>query len=309
MGLRTVFLGTPQFAVPSLNAMAAAGHHILAVYTQPDRPKGRGQSLALSPVKEAALALNLPVRQPLRVRHAEEQAFLASLDLDIMVVVGYGQLIPQAIIDLPRYGIVNVHGSLLPQYRGAAPIQWAIANGESTTGVTTMRIDAGLDTGDMLLKAETPIHPEENAVELGERLSHLGAQILLDTLANPAMPGTPQDSAAATLAPILSKADSALDWSWPAHRIHNRTRGFYPWPGVSTTFRGQPLRLWKTRPATDTTAATPGRILTAKGPLLVACGDGSVLEILEVQQEGRKRLSAADFRNGVRVSDNESFGI
>ncbi len=308
MGLRTVYLGTPQFAVPTLEAMVAAGHEVLSVYTQPDRPKGRGQSLAMSPVKEAALRLGLPVEQPERIRKDNSADRLREMAPDVMVVVGYGQIIPQNIIDIPRFGIINVHGSLLPRYRGAGPIQWAIANGEAVTGVTTMRIDAGLDTGDMLLKAETPISPEETAVELGERLSHLGATLLVKTLETPDMPGTPQDNALATHAPILTRQDGAIDWNWPAALIHNRTRGFYPWPGTSTIFRDQPLRLWKTRVVAETTSTEPGRILGNKGPVLVACGQGTVIELIEVQQEGRKRVSGTDFRNGLRIVENEILG-
>ena len=308
MGLRTVFLGTPQFAVPTLDALVAAGHQVISVYTQPDRPKGRGQSVAMSAVKEAALRLNLPVLQPERIRRPEHVAELVEQAPEVMVIVGYGQIIPQNIIDIPRFGIVNVHGSLLPRYRGAAPIQWAIANGESITGVTTMRINAGLDTGHMLLKAETPIEANESATELGERLSHLGAKLLIESLENPQMVGTPQDDKLATHAPILSKQDGAIDWSWPATLIHNRTRGLYPWPGTSTLFRDQSLRLWQTRVCDETTEADPGRILASKGPVKVACGQSTVLELLEVQQEGRKRVSGTDFRNGLRIVENEILG-
>lgn len=308
MGLRTVFLGTPQFAVPTLEALVAAGHEVVSVYTQPDRPKGRGQSVAMSAVKEAALKLNLPIMQPERIRRPEHVAELIEQAPDVMVVVGYGQLIPQNIIDIPRFGIINVHGSVLPKYRGAGPIQWAIANGETVTGVTTMRINAGLDTGDMLLKAETPIEPNESATELGERLSHLGAKLLIETLEKPDMTGTPQDDKLATHAPILSKRDGAIDWSWPATLIHNRTRGFYPWPGTSTLFRDQGLRLWKTLVSDESTESAPGRILANKGPLKVACGHNTVLELIEVQQEGRKRVSGTDFRNGLRIVENEILG-
>jgi methionyl-tRNA formyltransferase len=308
VGLRTVFLGTPQFAVPTLEALVAAGHEVVSVYTQPDRPKGRGQSVAMSAVKEAALKLNLPIMQPERIRRPEYVAELIEQAPDVMVVVGYGQLIPQNIIDIPRFGIINVHGSVLPKYRGAGPIQWAIANGETVTGVTTMRINAGLDTGDMLLKAETPIEPNESATELGERLSHLGAKLLIETLEKPDMTGTPQDDKLATHAPILSKRDGAIDWSWPATLIHNRTRGFYPWPGTSTLFRDQGLRLWKTLVSDESTESAPGRILANKGPLKVACGHNTVLELIEVQQEGRKRVSGTDFRNGLRIVENEILG-
>jgi len=308
MGLRSIFLGTPQFAVPTLEAMVAAGHEVLAVYTQPDRPKGRGQSLAMSAVKVSALRLGLPVIQPERIRNPESVQELEQFAPDIMVIVGYGQLIPQNIIDIPRFGIINVHGSLLPQYRGAAPIQWALANGQSVTGITTMRINAGLDTGNMLLKAETPIDPDENAVDLGERLSHLGAKLLIETLQNPGLSGTPQDDKLATHAPVLSKQDGAIDWSWPATLIHNRTRGFYPWPGTSTQFRDQTLRLCKSQVSEESTTADPGRILSSKGPLRVACGHNSILELIEVQQEGRKRVSGIDFRNGLRIVENEILG-
>lgn len=308
MGLRTVYLGTPQFAVPTLEAMVAAGHEVLSVYTQPDRPKGRGQELAMSPVKQAALRLGLPVEQPEQIRREASVEVLRALAPDVMVIVGYGQLIPQHIIDIPRFGIINVHGSLLPKYRGAGPIQWAIANGETITGVTTMRIDAGLDTGAMLLKAETAIDKAENAIELGERLSKLGAELLIETLRDPGMAGTPQDNSQATHAPILAKQDGAIDWNWPAKLIHDRTRGFYPWPGSSTVFRDQTLRIWKTQVCEEMTDVEPGRVLGAKGPLKVACGQGMMLELLEVQQEGRKRVSATDFRNGLRIVDNEILG-
>lgn len=262
----------------------------------------------MSAVKEAALRLGLHVHQPERIRRPEQVEELTNFAPDVMVIVGYGQIIPQNIIDIPRFGIINVHGSLLPRYRGAGPIQWAIANGESITGVTTMRINAGLDTGDMLLKAETPIEPNENAADLGERLSHLGAKLLIETLENPAMPGTSQDAKLATHAPILSKQDGAIDWSWPASLINNRTRGFYPWPGTSTLFRDQSLRLWKTLVAVESTEVHPGRILGNKGPIKVACGHNTVLELLEVQQEGRKRVSGTDFRNGLRIVENEILG-
>jgi methionyl-tRNA formyltransferase len=308
MGLRIVYLGTPQFAVPSLEALIEAGHDVVQVFTQPDRPKGRGQSIAMSPVKETAIRHGLGVSQPQRIRHAESLEQLRQLAPDVMVIVGYGQIIPQNIIDIPRFGIINVHGSLLPKYRGAAPIQWAIAHGETTTGVTTMRINAGLDTGDMLLKAETAIEPNENAVELGERLSRLGADLLIETLRDPSMPGTAQDDHLATHAPILNKNDGAIDWTWPAQVIHNRARGFYPWPGASTQFRDQTLLVWRTAICAGTTSVEPGRLLNAKGPLKISCGQGSMIELLEVQQEGRKRVSSVDFRNGLRISENEIFG-
>jgi methionyl-tRNA formyltransferase len=309
--LRLVFLGTPQFAVPTLEKLVEAGHDVRAVFTQPDRPKGRGHQTALSPVKEVALRLGLAVHQPERVRRPEVLELLAGFEADAMVVVGYGQIIPQAVIDLPRHGIINVHASLLPKYRGAAPIQWAIANGETRTGVTTMRIDAGLDTGDMLLKAETEIGPEENAIELSGRLALMGAGLLVETLEK-IEAGTihpeKQNPAEATLAPILRKEDGLVDWNLTAPEIYNRSRGLLPWPGTYTTFRGQLLHLWKVKPAIHIETGNPGSIRVRNRKLLVSCSENSALELLEVQLEGRKRIPADAFRNGQHLTDSEILG-
>jgi methionyl-tRNA formyltransferase len=306
-----IFLGTPSFAVPTLEAVVAAGHRVLAVYTQPDRPKGRGGQLATSPVKETALRLSLPVYQPERVRRPEIVEQLRAMHAEVMVIVGYGQIIPQSIIDIPPVGIINVHASLLPKYRGAAPIQWAIANGESRTGVTTMRIDAGLDTGDMLLKWETGIGPAENAVELSRRLARAGADLLVETLAG-LTAGTivpqKQDHSQASLAPILKKEDGSIDWKWPARKIFNRTRGFLPWPGAYSFFRGQMFHVWKARVAENPATGVPGQLLPQRKRLLVACGEGTALEPLEVQVEGRKRMPVEAFLNGQRLNDNEALG-
>ena len=317
--MRLIFLGTPAFAVPTLEAIVKAGHEVAAVLTQPDRPSGRGQNAAASPVKQAALRLGLTVYQPERVRRPEALEYLRGIPSEAMVVVGYGQIIPQAAIDLAPLGIINVHASLLPNYRGAAPIQWAIVRGETRTGVTTMRIDAGLDTGEMLLKAETEIGLEENAVELGARLAAIGADLLVETLEGlrtGSIVAEKQDHSQATLAPLLKKEDGAIDWSQPAQAIHNRVRGLQPWPGAQTGFRGVPLHVWKTKSPTrgsgaepgfrPTTERTPGQFVSLK-PLVVACGEG-VLELLEVQLEGRKRISAADFANGQRLTDNDILG-
>jgi methionyl-tRNA formyltransferase len=301
------FLGTPAFAVPTLQKVLEAGHKVLSVVTQPDRPKGRGQALAASPVKETALAHGLPVYQPERIRRPEAVAHLAALGAEAMVVVGYGQIIPQSIIDLPRHGILNVHASLLPKYRGAAPVQWAIVNGETETGVTIMRIDAGLDTGDMLARAATPVAPEETAVELGARLAILGADLLVETLTRiESLQPEKQDSAQATLAPILKKEDGLVDWTLPATAIHNRVRGLQPWPGAYTTFRRQKLHVWQSRLGQG--HALPGTIHRHGKAISVACGDASALELLEVQLEGKKRISGEAFANGQRLQDNESFG-
>lgn len=313
--MKVVFLGTPQFAVPTLEAIVAGGHDVAAVYTQPDRPKGRGQELAPSPVKEAALRLGLRICQPERVRRPEVVTELAAVGAGVMVVVGYGQIIPQAIIDLPRLGIVNVHASLLPRWRGAAPIQWSIASGDTTTGVTTMLINAGLDTGDILLQAKTDIAVEEDALALGARLSQMGANLLMATLElleKGACPRVAQNDADATLARILRKEDGLIDWGRRASEICDRARGFLPWPGAWTSFRGQRFNIWKCRPVPSTEwmvgEALPPGLMHAIGKRLLAGAGGGVLELLEVQVEGRKRVPAAAFLNGTRLSGDDMLG-
>ena len=312
--MRIIFLGTPAFAVPTLERILEAGHSVPLVVTQPDRPKGRGQLLSASPVKEAALRAGLPVFQPERVRRPEAVARLAGIPVDAMVVVGYGQIIPQSIIDMPRHGIINVHASLLPKYRGAAPIQWAIANGDAVSGVTTMRIDAGLDTGDMLLRAETAIGPDETAIELGARLAAMGADLLVETLSRieaGALIPEKQDPAQATYAPILKKEDGWIDWHLPALAIHNRVRGLLPWPGAHTKFRGQTLQIWKARPgAGGAGAGKPGSLLS--------CGTARRSGLQAIARRSscwkcssKKERSASPQRPspiGQRLQDNESFG-
>ncbi len=307
--MRLVFLGTPSFAVPTLEAAVRAGHEVLAVVTQPDRPSGRGQHLVAPPVKETALKLGLAVYQPERIRRPEAVEYLRSLPAEAMLVVGYGQIIPQSVIDLAPLGIINVHASLLPKYRGAAPIQWAIVNGEKRTGVTTMRIDAGLDTGDMLLNQETEIGDDETAIELGRRLATMGADLLVQTLAGLAagkIVAEKQDSSEATYAPILKKEHGLIDWTRPAREIHNRVRGLQPWPGAYTSFRGGTLHLWRTHPIETLPQGTAGRVACLKPPT-IGCGTGA-LELLEVQLEGRKRIAGRDFANGQRLVENEILG-
>jgi methionyl-tRNA formyltransferase len=300
--MNLVYLGTPAYAVPSLE-IAAAEHRVVAVFTQPDRPRGRGQKDSMPPVKESALRLGLTVFQPERIRQPEIVEQLRALAPDAMVVVGYGQILPQAILDIPPLGIINVHASLLPKYRGAAPIQWAIARGESVTGVTTMKIDVGLDTGDMLLKSETPIGPEETAVELGERLAVAGAALLKETLRDlPRIPQKPQDAALATYAPILKREDGKADWSLSAPEILNRIRGFQPWPGFYGFLRGQRFHVWKARAAAEGPA--PAALKATGHRLYAGCANGSI-ELLEVQLEGKKRMPAAAFLNGFTLSGDE----
>ena len=312
--MNLIFLGTPDFAVPTLDALVAAGHTILEVVTQPDRPKGRHQTLTPSPVKLAALRHNLKIWQPERIRHAESVAHLRSLAPQAMVIVGYGQIIPQSVIDIAPLGIVNVHASLLPELRGAAPIQWSIARGYGKTGVTTMRIDAGLDTGDIALQWETRIDPDETAPELSPRLAAAGADLLVETLAGLAtetVKPVPQDSTHATWAPILKKEDGRIDWTLPAQTIHNLIRGLQPWPGAFTMFRGQSLHLWRSRLVAEKWNLAPGALVRQDGAgagVFAVGGDGAALELLELQLEGRKRMPAGVFANGHRLTNTEQLG-
>jgi methionyl-tRNA formyltransferase len=301
--VRLVFMGTPAFAVPTLERTVDAGHRVVAVFTQPDRPKGRGQKDAMPPLKEAALRMGLDVEQPERVRRPEVIERLRELSPEAMVVVGYGQILPQSILDIPPKGIINVHASLLPKYRGAAPIQWAIARGENRTGVTTMKIDAGLDTGDMLLKWETEIGAEETAVELGERLAVAGADLLVKTLSELAtIVPQKQNDADASYAPILKKEDGRIDWTRSRGEIVNRVRGLVPWPGCYGSLRGQRFHIWKARPADIQLVA--GRLQASDKKLYAGCKGGAV-ELLEVQLEGKKRMTAAAFLNGFALHEGE----
>ena len=310
--MKLVFCGTPIFAVPSLERLHAAGFEIQLVVTQPDRPQGRGMAMTAPPVKQSALKLGLPVIQPEKIKKNEEfRAQLQALRPDAIIVVGYGRIIPPWMLQLPRYGNINVHASLLPKYRGAAPIQWAIANGERETVVTIMRIDAGLDTGDMMLKAATAIGPRETAPELGRRLSQQGAELLIEGLRR-IEAGTAtyekQNDEGATLAPILTKEDGRVRWERAATEIDNRLRGFTPWPGAFSSFRGQQLQIVRAQADTEHTNLPPGSIVKDKRRLLVACGKGSTLELQEVQLQGKKRVPADAFANGYAFAPGEKFG-
>src|SRR5882762_8823630 len=308
--LNLVFAGTPRFAVPTLEKLVEAGFTVRLVVTPPDRPRGRGMELTASPVKETALQLGLPITQPDKIKNNEDfRNQLTELKPDALIVVGYGRIIPQWMIDLPPLGNLNVHASLLPKYRGAAPIQWAIARGETVTGVTTMRIDAGLDTGDILLQRECPISAGDTAEAIAPKLAAIGAELMVETLGG-LQAGTirarPQDHGQATLAPILKKEDGQIDFDRSATEIWNRLRGFQPWPGAFTTFRGKNLHLWSAKPASAN--APVGEIKLQGDHLLVGCGGHTALELLEVQVEGRKRMPAHDFTNGYRVHEGERLG-
>lgn len=300
-----------MFAVPCLEALIRERFDMQLVVSQPDRPKGRGLELAPTPVKQVALAHGTPVAQPERIKNNPEfRAQLEQIRPDAIIVVAYGRIIPQWMIDLPPLGNINVHASLLPKYRGAAPIQWAIACGETVTGVTTMRIDAGLDTGAMLLKAEMPIAADDTAVTLSPRLSQLGALLLIETLRSfnsGELVPTPQDDSQATLAPLLKKEDGRIDFSRSAQEISNRLRGFQPWPGAFSTFRGKQLTVHSARPGKGPQLTT-GELLVNEDSLYVGAGQGTALELLEVQLEGKKRMSARDFTNGNRLIAGERLG-
>jgi methionyl-tRNA formyltransferase len=308
--LTLVFAGTPSFAVPTLEKLVATGFRVNLVVTQPDRPRGRGMELAPSPVKESATRLGIPLVQPERIKNNEEfRARLAELRPDAIVVVGYGRIIPQWMIELPALGNLNVHASLLPKYRGAAPIQWAIAHGESVTGVTTMRIDAGLDTGDILLQRELPITAEDTAETIALKLAAVGADLMVETLrglqAGEIRPRA-QDPAQATLAPILKKEDGQIDFHRSAVEIWNRLRGFQPWPGAYTTFRGKSLQILVATPVSMEVLV--GTITLRGDGAFVGCSAHTALELREVQMAGKKRMSARDFVNGYRPREGERMG-
>ncbi len=350
--LRVIFCGTPSFALPTLRELLShPGFAIAGVVTQPDRPRGRGQEISTSPIKDAAIAAGIPVYQPQKIRAEEAYEYFRSAGPDVVVIIAYGQIIPARLIAIPRLGWINLHGSLLPKYRGAAPIHWAIASGETHTGLTTMQIDAGLDTGPTLLKHETEIAPDETAPQLYERLAAAGAPLMLETLRGLDR-GTialiPQDNSRATLAPPLKREDGKIDWQLLAQKIYNRIRGFQPWPGAFTQFRGKQCAIWgkpapdpslaagpisgagltrrtpdqsvaigatvgaglRPAPATPTHAGreTPGTIRVSGGEVEVACGEQTVLRLEFVQLEGRKRIAAREFANGARLLPGERFG-
>jgi methionyl-tRNA formyltransferase len=308
-GLQIVFCGSPAFAVPTLEKLVA-GHDIRLVVTQPNKPRGRGMALAFSPVKQRAMELNLPVTQPEAIRNNEMfRAQLARIHPDVIIVVGYGRMIPQWMIDLPPLGNLNLHASLLPKYRGAAPIQWAIANGEEITGVTTMRIDAGLDTGDILLQKELAIEPQDTWETLAHKLAQPGADLMIQTLRGlqeGVIHPIPQDETKATLAPILTKEDGRIDFHRSAEEIRNRLRGFQPWPGAYTSFRGKNLHIWDVAVSKLTTPA--GQLSIARESLLVGCDSDTALEIRELQPEGKRRMSVRDFIHGYHPRTGEKLG-
>ncbi len=314
--MKIVFCGTPLFAVPTLNAILRAGHEVPLVVTQPDRPSGRGMALTPPPVKETALAAALTVIQPEKIKkNAEFQAQLESIAPDVILVVAYGRIIPKWMLDLPRFGNLNLHGSLLPKYRGAAPIQWAVANGEPEIGVTTMRLDEGLDTGDILLQRSMPLAPDQTAMDVFPRLAEMGAALMVETLeelAAETVTARKQDESLATYAPILKRDDGRMDFRQPAMTIYNRWRGFQPWPGAWTLLNGRKLMAHRLMPLDAGSLAggpdEPGELRIEQGRMFVRCGEGTWLELVEVQLEGKKRMCATDFLCGQTLKTGDRLG-
>ena len=310
--VKLVFCGTPQFAVPTLEAVLKAGHRVELVVTQPDRPSGRGMQLTAPPVKQVALSRGLPVVQPEKLKsNLDFRAQLEAIHPDAILVVAYGRIVPRWMLDLPPHGNLNLHASLLPKYRGAAPIQWAVAMGETETGATTMRIDEGLDTGEMLLQARLSILPNQTSVDLFPLLAQRGALLMVETLAGleaGTIAPTMQDESLATLAPILKREEGVIDFHRSAHQIFNRWRGFQPWPGVYTTLQGKKTVLSRIEVAERPERTTePGEVLVEQGHWFTACGEGTWLEVLEVQLEGKKRMLAADFLRGHALTSGEKL--
>lgn len=310
--LKLVYMGTPDFAVPCLDRIVADGHQVLAVVTQPDRPKGRGQKLAPSPVKECAMRHGLTVLQPEKIRQPEFIAQMAALAPDAIIVVAFGQFLPQALLDVPPLGCINVHASLLPKYRGAAPIHWSVINGETTTGVTTMFMDKGMDTGDMILKAEIAIGPDESSGELHDKLKVLGADLLARTLeltGDGAAPRTRQVDSQATYAPLLTRETERIDWYKPAQAVHNLVRGLNPWPGSYCLHRDKLLKVWQTsfRP-TGTAAAQPGQVTAVNADSVIVATAAGTVELREVQPENRRRMAAGEYARGYDLHVGEILG-
>ena len=321
--MRIIFCGTPEFAVPTLKRLRAQpDFEIAAVITQPDRPRGRGMEVSFSPVKQVAGGARLQILQPEKIRAPEVQETLRSLKPDAIVIIAYGQIVPARLLSIPKHGWINLHGSLLPKYRGAAPIQWAIANGETSTGLTTMRIDAGMDTGDMLLQAELPISADETTPQLAARMAEAGAPLMAETLrgiASGTISPHPQNHDLATYAPLLKREDGRIDWTRSAQEIYNRMRAFTPWPGAFTTFRGQTVHFWAEPVSKDLSGPQSGRTsdLGGQAPgtlrihaqrLFVDCGGATVLRVVSVKREGGKSVDAMEYAHGVRLTDGERFG-
>lgn len=308
--MRILFMGSAAFAVPSLDALIRSKHRVIEVVAQPDKPAGRGMKITACPVAAYAAEHGIALYQPKGVRKPDVIDHFRKLSPDLIVIVAYGRILPKELLDIPPLGCVNVHSSLLPKYRGAAPINWAIANGETETGVTTMRVDEEMDAGDILMSANVKIGYDEDAVELHDRLAPLGAELLMktiDAIERGTIKGIPQDHSEATFAPIIKKEDGRIDWTMGAREIHNRVRGFKPWPGASTSIGGKMLRIHGAKVGSIAAAGKPGEVIEAGKDLVVACGSGA-LELTQVQLEGKKKMSAADFLRGHRIEKGVMLG-
>ena len=309
--MKIVFMGTPDFAVSTLESLVKGGHEVIAAVTQPDKPKGRGKAVQYTPVKEKALEYEIPVYQPVKARDPEFVELLKGMDPDVIVVVAFGQLLPKAILDIPKYGCVNVHASLLPKYRGAAPIQWAVIDGEEVSGVTTMLMDEGLDTGDMLEKAEIVLDEKETGGSLFDKLSALGGELILSTLEkmeNGTITRTPQGDSTTPYANMLKKTMGEIDWNMEAVKIERLIRGLNPWPSAYTSLKGKTVKIWSADVVAGESTGNPGRVTVTKDKLLVECGE-NFLSITELQLEGKKRMETAAFLRGFTVEDQTVFGL
>lgn len=307
--MKILFMGTPLFAVPSLEALIAAGHQVVGVFSQPDKPKNRGMKLQASPVKEFALAHDIPVFQPLKMRDGEAMGYIQERKPELIVVAAYGRILPGDILDYPPCGCINVHSSLLPKYRGAAPINWAILNGDKTTGVTIMHMAPALDAGDIILQRETAIGPDETAPELFQRLAELGGGLLVEAveqIAKGEATRTPQLEADATYAPMLGRELSPMDWSKDGQTLHDQVRGLLPWPCATAEFGGVRCKVFSTAVLDGTTDLAPGTVAEAgKDGIVMACGVGTLLRVKELQPDGKKRMAAADFLRGRSLTAGE----
>lgn len=309
--MKIVYMGTPDFAVPTLEALVKGGHNVIAAVTQPDKPKGRGKAVLMTPVKEKALEYGIPVYQPVKARDPEFVELLKGMEPDAIVVVAFGQLLPKEILDIPKYGCVNVHASLLPKYRGAAPIQWAVIDGEEKSGVTTMLMDEGLDTGDMLEKVEYVLDAKETGGSLFEKLSIMGGELILSTLEkleNGTVTRTPQGESSTPYAKMLKKSMGEIDWSMEAVKIERLIRGLNPWPSAYSTLKGKTVKIWAAEVAEGETTGNPGRITVTRDKLLVETGK-DFLSVTELQLEGKKRMDIAAFLRGFTVEDQSFFGV
>ena len=308
--MKIVFMGTPDFAVSTLESLVKGGHEVIAAVTQPDKPKGRGKAVQYTPVKEKALEYEIPVYQPVKARDPEFVELLKGMDPDVIVVVAFGQLLPKAILDIPKYGCVNVHASLLPKYRGAAPIQWAVIDGEEVSGVTTMLMDEGLDTGDMLEKAEIVLDEKETGGSLFDKLSALGGELILSTLEkmeNGTITRTPQGDSTTSYAKMLKKTMGEIDWHMEAVKIERLIRGLNPWPSAYTSLKGKTVKIWSADVVAGESTGNPGRVTVTKDKLLVECGE-NFLSITELQLEGKKRMEVDAFLRGYSVEEGILLG-